>query len=937
MDFNGVFALANSGDAEAQYAIGSLFLTGEGVPQDSSIAYKYILAAAEQGLIDAQHDLASMYKIGDGVGQSIQEALKWYTAAATQGELDSQFILGSYYRTGDEGVQRDFSLAFQWFAKAAENGDADSQYQLGCMYVSGEGVPENPSEGAKWLKAAADQGNSDAQWMYAICLKDGAGVNKNEPLALQYFTKSAEQGNAEGQFNLGCLLRDGIGCQPNLVQAMQWFQLASQQNNDGATYNLAVLYEDNSPALAAQLYEKLAAKGVSDAQYNLGVMYMNGTGVPANMQRAIELFKQAALQGAPDAAFNLGIIYGQGAGVPMDISEARKWFSMAANFGDQEAVQKIQECDQLLKANGNSNHDSQFQSSNSEKDSCYNVTDIHSKPEKAEKQGAIESSAPAYQVPSKNTNTVLCGVIAALVLVIAILGGVIFLGNNGSWGKREGAALGSSTVANDFAKQESVSRPIQVDAFQSGELLLRCKFSYEGNNPFPYEILDEITGYRFEYTYEENNHVTDFKCIDGDEVYYHEYTDYIQDGDNLVGKTYKDGELTKETTYNEDGLMISEKGYWDNGNYLASEALYEYNEMGKTTYSANTTYLYGYEPSGTIFTNSYDENGNLTETVLRSIDGHNDGTSSAYTNTTRYYSFKYDEQGRAIKATGDIEYADGSYMPIFCEYVYDDYGNVIATSTYTSSDNGDSFTKYSDLIVGKDGQRTSVSFDENGNCLALYNTNDWFQLNYIYTGYLQIRFINDYSYVNFSDPELADINPGLSFDDFGRLICADAGNDTYIYFVYEDSSDSGSTRNNDREEMSYAADLTSEAAPEATPVPTPTPIPEPDLYQELVKNSEAYDPAVETPMESEMMDQPVINYIKGSNYNSSSGGMYLYRSPDEDRIKVLKPHTPVTIYAVRGSYTNRTGYAFVGTNNGEYGWVKFQAARDIGISETNDF
>jgi hypothetical protein len=51
--------------------------------------------------------------------------------------------------------------------------------------------------------------------------------------------------------------------------------------------------------------------------------------------------------------------------------------------------------------------------------------------------------------------------------------------------------------------------------------------------------------------------------------------------------------------------------------------------------------------------------------------------------------------------------------------------------------------------------------------------------------------------------------------------------------------------------------------------------------------------------------------------------MYLCRRPGESSIRLVKPRTPVTVLAVRGSLENSTGYAFVETTGAEYGWISF--------------
>ncbi len=48
---------------------------------------------------------------------------------------------------------------------------------------------------------------------------------------------------------------------------------------------------------AVEWYQKAAEQGYAEAQYNLGVCYYNGYGVPKNRAKAVELWKKAAAQG----------------------------------------------------------------------------------------------------------------------------------------------------------------------------------------------------------------------------------------------------------------------------------------------------------------------------------------------------------------------------------------------------------------------------------------------------------------------------------------------------------------------------------------------------------------------------------------------------------------------------------------------------------------
>ena len=50
-------------------------------------------------------------------------------------------------------------------------------------------------------------------------------------------------------------------------------------------------------AEAIKWYRKAADHGFAEAQYNIGVMYANGTGVPENDALAVKWYRKAAEQG----------------------------------------------------------------------------------------------------------------------------------------------------------------------------------------------------------------------------------------------------------------------------------------------------------------------------------------------------------------------------------------------------------------------------------------------------------------------------------------------------------------------------------------------------------------------------------------------------------------------------------------------------------------
>ena len=77
-----------------------------------------------------------------------------------------------------------------------------------------------------------------------------------------------------------------------------------------------------------------ARLGKPQAQYNLGLMYSRGEGVPRSDQEAVKWYRLSAEQRIPGAQSNLGLMYEKGLGVEQDYVEAHKWFNIAGVNGN---------------------------------------------------------------------------------------------------------------------------------------------------------------------------------------------------------------------------------------------------------------------------------------------------------------------------------------------------------------------------------------------------------------------------------------------------------------------------------------------------------------------------------------------------------------------------------------------------------------------------
>jgi uncharacterized protein len=156
--FNGMLALANTGDAEAQYHVGMMYNNGIGTVQDPKQAFgwfekstagndplgafklgcyyagqfpgvvetdedaalKYKLVAAQAGYSLAQHDVAVHYARSG----NFEESVKWLKQASAQGFDLSLFGLSNLYHDG-KGVPKDSALAFVYLTLATQVSETD--------------------------------------------------------------------------------------------------------------------------------------------------------------------------------------------------------------------------------------------------------------------------------------------------------------------------------------------------------------------------------------------------------------------------------------------------------------------------------------------------------------------------------------------------------------------------------------------------------------------------------------------------------------------------------------------------------------------------------------------------------------------------------------------------------------------------------------------
>lgn len=87
-----------------------------------------------------------------------------------------------------------------------------------------------------------------------------------------------------------------------------------------------------------------AREDAHKAEFNLGLVYTKGGhGIVENYQEAAKWYGLAAEGGRPEAQFNLGIFYLNGQGVPRNPDKGVEWLKKSARKGLQEAIDTLAE------------------------------------------------------------------------------------------------------------------------------------------------------------------------------------------------------------------------------------------------------------------------------------------------------------------------------------------------------------------------------------------------------------------------------------------------------------------------------------------------------------------------------------------------------------------------------------------------------------------
>ena len=266
------------------------------------------------------------------------------------------------FKAGVDAFDRgDFLAAYDEWLPLARGGDPAAQRNIGHLYRRGQGVPQDPTVAVNWYTRAAEAGLARAQANLANMFLRGEGVPPDEFAAAVWFQRAAFEGHTISQFNLGLMYQQGVGVAVDLSKAMSWFDRAAQGGHEKAAEMLAALQARGaSPAPEEALRAELVAGETTDDQgasqdpaaaatepqiqtARLDESVEVEPGLLAYRSqaydRAFALWLPLAKKGNSEAQFFVGGLYMDGSGVEEDVVKAHAWWQLAAAQGHTKATE----------------------------------------------------------------------------------------------------------------------------------------------------------------------------------------------------------------------------------------------------------------------------------------------------------------------------------------------------------------------------------------------------------------------------------------------------------------------------------------------------------------------------------------------------------------------------------------------------------------------
>ena len=333
---------AKHGKTYSYGEVGRCYLQGVGVSKNTVEAVKWYRRAAEAGKNDARLELGKLYESGTGVKKDPAEAYRLYAQAGEENE-QAAFEAGRCCEQGI-GTQKDEAAALQWYEKAGSRGDSakrELQKRLAQKNATPEPKLAAPAKPQPAESAPGKERKSEFDMLFEASLSELKNGNSPQSAGRE---RSDEINRTLDEILLETYASDSPAPRSNPLDGQ--YSRVVTSGSDSERVALARRYIDGGEwsdfDRALELLKPLEFSNNAQARYLMGVLYLNGTSsFRPSAETAVRFFEIAAKLGSDEAALQLGAMYMSGTFVEKDTDKAKSWYERAAYAGSAKAQYEL--------------------------------------------------------------------------------------------------------------------------------------------------------------------------------------------------------------------------------------------------------------------------------------------------------------------------------------------------------------------------------------------------------------------------------------------------------------------------------------------------------------------------------------------------------------------------------------------------------------------
>ena len=206
--------------------------------------------------------------------------------------------------------EKSFYKAFQLLLSGIDNNDPVALNAMGFLCISGTGDYRSVEEGLRYLERAKDLGYMNAYENLAFIYRIGIPeLKKDMDKAYRYLIEASKMGSLSAKYTLGEAFLNGEFGEKDFNKAKDFFESSIELPESKYSLAKLLLSSNNSNELvkdrALKLLNDSAIHGNANAQFEIGMMYLDGKNYQKNEAIGIDFLKQSSRAGNKHATEEL--------------------------------------------------------------------------------------------------------------------------------------------------------------------------------------------------------------------------------------------------------------------------------------------------------------------------------------------------------------------------------------------------------------------------------------------------------------------------------------------------------------------------------------------------------------------------------------------------------------------------------------------------------